>query len=140
MSNSSSVELPDQADGAAARRPPISAGELSPPEAEKMAAMFHALSSPVRLRILSKVASHPDGEACVCDIADVGVSQPTVSHHLKKLREAGLLVGERRGTWVFYQVAPSAMTTMAAMLDLRDRAQAALSRRSRAESSAADTP
>ncbi len=53
--------------------------------------MFKALSDPVRLRLFSKIASHPGGEACVCDIQDVGVSQPTVSHHLKKLREAGLL-------------------------------------------------
>ncbi|MFD6033606.1 ArsR/SmtB family transcription factor [Streptomyces griseoincarnatus] len=99
--------------------PPITAGELSQADAEKMAAMFKALSDPVRLRLFSRVASHPDGEACVCDIADVGVSQPTVSHHLKKLREAGLLTSERRGTWVYYQVAPSVVAAMSAMLDLR---------------------
>src|SRR4051812_32203685 len=86
--------------------PPIPAGELSPADAEKVASMFKALSGPVPLRLFSKIASHPGGEACVCDIADVGVSQPTVSHHLKKLREAGLLTSERRGTWVYHQVAP----------------------------------
>ncbi|MFD8432843.1 MULTISPECIES: ArsR/SmtB family transcription factor [Streptomyces] len=99
--------------------PPITAGELSQADAEKTAAMFKALSDPVRLRLFSRIASHPGGEACVCDIADVGVSQPTVSHHLKKLREAGLLTSERRGTWVYYRVAPAVVAAMAAMLDLR---------------------
>jgi ArsR family transcriptional regulator len=98
--------------------PPITAGELSVEDSERMAAMFKALSDPVRLRLFSKIASHPGGEACVCDIQDVGVSQPTVSHHLKKLREAGLLTSERRGTWVYYAVAPSVVAGMAAMLDL----------------------
>ncbi len=99
--------------------PPVTAWELSVPDAERMAAMFKALSDPVRLRLFSKVASHPAGEACVCDIQNVGVSQPTVSHHLKKLREAGLLTSERRGTWVYYQVAPSVVAAMSAMLDFR---------------------
>lgn len=99
--------------------PPLTAGELTPRDAERMAVMFKALSDPVRLRLFSKIASHPGGEACVCDIQDVGVSQPTVSHHLKKLREAGLLTSERRGTWVYYQVAPSVVSAMSAMLDLR---------------------
>ncbi|MFJ6650587.1 ArsR/SmtB family transcription factor [Streptomyces sp. NPDC091290] len=125
MSNSDVAELPVlRSGGVAPCCPPISAGELSQPDGERMAAMFKALSDPVRLRIFSKVASHPDGEACVCDVADVGVSQPTVSHHLKKLREAGLLISDRRGTWVFYRVAPSVVAAMAAMLDLRDRAAA----------------
>ncbi|MFF4755502.1 ArsR/SmtB family transcription factor [Streptomyces sp. NPDC002514] len=99
--------------------PPITSAELSQADAEKMAVMFKALSDPVRLRLFSRVASHAGGEACVCDIADVGVSQPTVSHHLKKLREAGLLTSERRGTWVYYKVAPSVVAAMSAMLDLR---------------------
>ncbi|MFH9608175.1 ArsR/SmtB family transcription factor [Streptomyces sp. NPDC017448] len=96
--------------------PPLTSAELSQADAERMAAMFKALADPVRLRLFSKVASHPDGEACVCDIADVGVSQPTVSHHLKKLREAGLLASERRGTWVYYRVEPSVVAGMAALL------------------------
>ena len=79
------AELPVLQDGPVAPCcPPITAGELSAADAEKMAAMFKALSDPVRLRLFSKIASHPGGEACVCDIQDVGVSQPTVSHHLKK--------------------------------------------------------
>ncbi|MEE1823196.1 metalloregulator ArsR/SmtB family transcription factor [Streptomyces sp. BE20] len=98
--------------------PPITSAELSAEDAVLMAAMFKALSDPVRLRLFSKIASHPGGEACVCDIQDVGVSQPTVSHHLKKLREAGLLTSERRGTWVYYRVAPSVVAGMATLLDL----------------------
>ncbi|MGW5276934.1 ArsR/SmtB family transcription factor [Streptomyces sp. NPDC004044] len=96
--------------------PPITAGELSQADAEKMAVMFKALSDPVRLRLFSKVASHEGGEACVCDISDVGVSQPTVSHHLKKLKEAGLLTSERRGTWVYYRVEPSVLAAMGQLL------------------------
>ncbi|GAA4655971.1 hypothetical protein GCM10023347_00250 [Streptomyces chumphonensis] len=78
--------------------------------------MFKALSDPIRLRLFSRVASHPHGEVCVCDISDVGVSQPTVSHHLKKLREAGLLTSERRGTWVYYRSAPGALAVLAILL------------------------
>lgn len=99
--------------------PPITSAELTASDAERMAAMFKALADPVRLRLFSKVASHQGGEACVCDIQDVGVSQPTVSHHLKKLREAGLLSSERRGTWVYYRVEPSVLAAMAALLDQR---------------------
>ncbi|MFF4326417.1 metalloregulator ArsR/SmtB family transcription factor [Streptomyces sp. NPDC001591] len=96
--------------------PPLSERPLTADEAERTAAMFKALADPVRLRLFSAVASHEGGEACVCDISDVGVSQPTVSHHLKKLKEAGLLSSERRGTWVYYRVEPSVLTTMARLL------------------------
>lgn len=78
--------------------------------------MFKALGNPVRLQLFSAVASHEGGEACVCDISDVGVSAPTVSHHLKSLKEAGLLTSERRGTWVYYRVEPSVLTTMGQLL------------------------
>ncbi|MEU6081364.1 metalloregulator ArsR/SmtB family transcription factor [Streptomyces sp. NPDC047108] len=96
--------------------PPITSAELSEADAVRMAAMFKALSDPVRLRLFSRVAAHENGEACVCDIADVGVSQPTVSHHLKKLKDAGLLTSERRGTWVYYRVEPSVLAAMGQML------------------------
>ncbi|MFB7897471.1 ArsR/SmtB family transcription factor [Streptomyces xiamenensis] len=121
MSKSKRVELPvlEPEENAVPCCPPITAGELSVRDAERMAVMFKALSDPVRLRLFSRVASHPGGEACVCDIQDVGVSQPTVSHHLKKLREAGLLTSDRRGTWVYYRVAPSVVAAMSAMLDPR---------------------
>jgi ArsR family transcriptional regulator len=96
--------------------PPLTERPLTAEEAERTAGMFKALGDPVRLRLFSLVASHEGGEACVCDISDVGVSQPTVSHHLKKLREAGLLTSERRGTWVYYRVEPSVVAAMGQML------------------------
>ena len=65
------------------------------------------LADPTRLRLLSLIGAHPDGEACVCDLtAPIGLSQPTVSHHLKVLTEAGLLGREQRGRWVYYWVLP----------------------------------
>ncbi|MEV8031482.1 metalloregulator ArsR/SmtB family transcription factor [Streptomyces sp. NPDC086182] len=100
---------------------PLTSAALSEIDAEKMASMFKALADPVRLRLFSRVASHPDGEACVCDISDVGVSQPTVSHHLKRLREAGLLTSERRGTWIYYRIAPQPVAAMSALLALQER-------------------
>ncbi|KND42478.1 MULTISPECIES: ArsR/SmtB family transcription factor [Streptomyces] len=96
--------------------PPLTERPLTAGEAERTAAMFKALGDPVRLRLFSLVASHAGGEACVCDISDVGVSQPTVSHHLKKLKDAGLLTSERRGTWVYYRVEPSVVAAMGRML------------------------
>jgi ArsR family transcriptional regulator len=95
---------------------PLTSRALSTEQSERVAAMFKALGDPVRLRLFSRIASHPEGEACVCEISDVGVSQPTVSHHLKRLREAGLITAERRGTWVYYRVAPSGLAAMAGML------------------------
>ncbi|MCX4680277.1 metalloregulator ArsR/SmtB family transcription factor [Streptomyces sp. NBC_01433] len=99
--------------------PPLTERALTSEEAVRTAAMFKALGDPVRLRLFSLVASHDGGEACVCDISDVGVSQPTVSHHLKKLKEAGLLSSERRGTWVYYRVEPSVLAAMGQMLASR---------------------
>ena len=96
--------------------PPVTSAGLSVDDAEVMAGMFKALGDPVRLRLFSNIASSDGGETCVCDIPDVGVSQPTVSHHLRKLREAGLITSERRGTWVYYRVAPDVLVAMAAML------------------------
>ncbi|MFF5935183.1 ArsR/SmtB family transcription factor [Streptomyces sp. NPDC012508] len=96
--------------------PPLAERPLTAEEAERTATMFKALGDPVRLRLFSAVASHEGGEACVCDISDVGVSQPTVSHHLKKLKEAGLLSSERRGTWVYYRVEPAVLAAMGAIL------------------------
>jgi ArsR family transcriptional regulator, arsenate/arsenite/antimonite-responsive transcriptional repressor len=82
-----------------------------------IARMFKALSDPVRLRLLSLIASHEGGEACVCDLTGpFDVSQPTISHHLKVLREAGLVGSERRGTWVYYWVLPAALARLSALL------------------------
>lgn len=118
MSNLSTVPevaLPPQ--GVVPCCSPLTSAELSTLDAERLANLFKALSDPVRLRLLSRVASHPAGEACVCDIADVGVSQPTVSHHLKKLREAGLLTSQRRRTWVYYRIDPSVLAALASLLN-----------------------
>lgn len=82
-----------------------------------MAASLKALSDPVRLRLLSVVASHSGGEACVCELSTgIEVSQPTISHHLKVLRTAGLLNSERRGSWVYYRVNPTALQQLSQLL------------------------
>ncbi len=87
--------------------------------------MFKALGDPVRLRLLSLIASHPGGEACVCEIsATFDVSQPTISHHLKALRSAGLLDCERRGTWVYYWVIPDALQRLSSVLHADDHVPA----------------
>ncbi|WUH89449.1 metalloregulator ArsR/SmtB family transcription factor [Streptomyces sp. NBC_00433] len=87
--------------------------------AEGLARMFKALSDPIRLRLLSLIASHEGGEACVCDLLEpFDVSQPTISHHLKVLREAGLVGSERRGTWVYYWVLPAALVQLSAVLQV----------------------
>ena len=116
MSNQVTM-LPLAEDAGAACCPPLTSAALSEADAARMAGMFKALSDPVRLRLFSRIASHQGGEACVCDIQNVGVSQPTVSHHLKKLREAGLLTSLRRGTWVYYRLDPGAIASLAALLD-----------------------
>lgn len=86
--------------------------------AADLARMFKALSDPVRLRLLSLIASHKGGEACVCDVTGrFDVSQPTISHHLKVLREAGLVGSERRGTWVYYWVLPAALAKLSSLLE-----------------------
>ncbi len=105
--------------------PPLGAAALAQPQAAELAAMFKALGDPVRLRLVSLIASHPGGEACVCEISTTfDVSQPTISHHLKLLRSAGLLDCERRGTWVYYRVVPSALRQLSSVLQCDDRATA----------------
>lgn len=81
--------------------------------AEQVAAAFKVLGDPARLRLLSLIAAGEGGEACVCDLTEpLGLSQPTVSHHLKQLYDAGLLEREKRGTWVFYRVIPERLTAL----------------------------
>ena len=90
---------------------------LSEQDAKSLAAVFKALSDPVRLRLLSLIASFEGGEACVCDLTGpFDVSQPTISHHLRVLREAGLIDCERRGTWVYYWVLPVALSRLGTVL------------------------
>ncbi|AII07807.1 MULTISPECIES: ArsR/SmtB family transcription factor [Rhodococcus] len=96
---------------------PLAREPLTEDWAGDLARMFKALGDPVRLRLLSLIASHAGGEACVCDISEsFDLSQPTISHHLKVLRAAGLLDCERRGTWVYYWVIPSALQQLSSVL------------------------
>jgi ArsR family transcriptional regulator len=96
---------------------PLVAEPLSGGQASELARVFKALGDPVRLRLLSLIASHAGGEACVCDLTDVfDLTGPTISHHLKVLREAGLITGERRGTWVYYRVQPDVLGRLSAVL------------------------
>lgn len=98
--------------------PAIGRPELSQEEAEARASLLKALADPARLRILDIIRGRPDREACVCEFVDVlGLAQPTVSHHLKVLTDAGLLVRERRGTWAWFAIAPEAFAAAAALLD-----------------------
>lgn len=97
---------------------PLAREPLSAEAAVELAAKLKALSDPVRLRLLSVVASHAGGEACVCDLsAGIELTQPTISHHLKVLRTAGLLDSERRGSWVYYRVDPDALQQLSLLLN-----------------------
>ncbi len=108
-----STTLPDTADCA-----PASTHAISQGAAATVAATLKALADPLRLRMLSAIATDPRGESCVCDLAELAeVSQPTVSHHLKLLKDNGLLASERRGTWVWYRITPSRQRAVVALLD-----------------------
>ena len=87
---------------------------LTAEQALELARVFKAMGEPVRLRLVSLIASHAGGEACVCDLTDAfDVSGPTISHHLKVLREAGVIEGDRRGTWIYYRVRPDTLRLLA---------------------------
>ena len=96
---------------------PLTQGALDPQQSEAFAPMFKALGDPVRLRLLSMIASAGGGEVCVCDLTgEFALTGPTISHHLKVLREAGLVDSDRRGTWVYYRPVPAALTLLAGLL------------------------
>jgi ArsR family transcriptional regulator, arsenate/arsenite/antimonite-responsive transcriptional repressor len=96
---------------------PLVREPLTAEAAIELAGKLKALSDPVRLRLLSVVASHTGGEACVCDLsAGIDVGQPTISHHLKVLKTAGLLTSERRGSWVYYRIIPEALHQLSQLL------------------------
>ncbi len=93
---------------------PITGTVLDAASAERLAAVLKALGEPTRLRLVSLIAGHEGAEACVCELtAPVGLSQPTVSHHLKILVEAGLLERAQRGKWAYYRLAPAALDALA---------------------------
>jgi ArsR family transcriptional regulator len=110
------VVLESQVDQACC--PPIAEASLDTEHAMDLARMFKALGDPIRLRLLSRITSAADGEICVCDLTgdDFDVTGPTISHHLRTLREAGLIEGERRGTWVYYRPVPANLRQLAALL------------------------
>jgi ArsR family transcriptional regulator len=96
---------------------PLVREPLTAQQAIDLARVFKAMGDPVRLRLLSLIASHEGGEACVCDLSEVfELTGPTISHHLKVLRESGLITGERRGTWIYYRFQPDALQAASELL------------------------
>ncbi|MEL7349899.1 MAG: metalloregulator ArsR/SmtB family transcription factor [Cyanobacteria bacterium P01_A01_bin.116] len=92
---------------------PLMAGKLTSQDAKMLAVLFRVMGEPARLQILSLIAAQPSQEVCACELVEtLGLSQPTVSHHLKVMYEAGLLTKERRGTWIYYQVVRSQLAAL----------------------------
>jgi ArsR family transcriptional regulator, arsenate/arsenite/antimonite-responsive transcriptional repressor len=109
------IGLPEP--GADACSPPLTGQPIGEADAAELAQVFRALGDPVRLRLVSLIGAHQGGEVCVCDLTSAfSLTQPTISHHLKVLREAGVIDSERRGTWVYYRVVPAALERMAVLL------------------------
>ncbi|MFH9864550.1 ArsR/SmtB family transcription factor [Streptomyces lydicus] len=97
--------------------PGLLTAPLDEDQATELAKVFKALGDPVRLRLLSMIASRSGGEVCVCDLTPAfDLSQPTISHHLKLLKQAGLIDSERRGTWVYYRLLPEMTDRLAGIL------------------------
>ncbi|EFC84931.1 transcriptional regulator, ArsR family [Parafrankia sp. EUN1f] len=96
---------------------PLAREPLSVEDAERLATVLKAIAVPTRLRLLSMIYARDGGEACVCELTEpLGLTQPTVSHHLKVLVDAGLITREKRGVWAYYRPVPGTMATLAAML------------------------
>ena len=93
---------------------PVTGGVLDAAAAERLAHVFKALGDPTRVRLLSLIAAADGGEACICDLtAPVALSQPTISHHMKLLADAGLVTREQRGKWAYYRVVDDTLRTVA---------------------------
>lgn len=96
---------------------PVARGALDADEAHRLARVFKALGDPTRVRLLSLIAATPGQEACICDLIEpVGLSQPTVSHHMKQLVDAGLVVREQRGRWAFYRLVEEMLDSLSEAL------------------------
>lgn len=118
MTTTSALTLIDVACCAPLTREPLSADS-----ATDLARTLKAIADPARLRLLSMVATHDGGEACVCDLTEpLGLTQPTVSHHLKVLVDAGLLIRDKRGVWAYFTLVPGALDSLAAVLSSRELA------------------
>ena len=99
----------------------VLADPISERDAVELAAGFHALADPARLRLLSLIAAQPSGEVCACDLVKpLGKSQPTVSHHLKVLFDSGLVDREKRGSWVWYRVVPDRLEALRAAISTHE--------------------
>ncbi|WP_448070654.1 metalloregulator ArsR/SmtB family transcription factor [Georgenia yuyongxinii] len=110
-----SLDLPDVSTPACCS--PLTREPISAAEATRLAVAFKAVADPARLRLLSIISSHHGGEACVCDLTEpLDLSQPTVSHHLKILVDAGLVTRDKRGKWSYYAVVPDALDTLGTVL------------------------
>jgi ArsR family transcriptional regulator len=104
--------------------PPLAQSRIPAETAAVLAPAFKALGDPVRLQLMSMIASAEGGEACVCDLTPAfDLSGPTISHHLKTLREAGLVDAERRGSWVYYRARPAIMRQLAGLLTVESAAR-----------------
>lgn len=115
MSKQELVVIGQDLDGACCQG--VASAPLDEAQAVELAKVFKALGDPVRLRLLSMIASGKGGEVCVCELTPAfELSQPTISHHLKLLRQAGLIDCERRGTWVYYWVVPGTLDRLSATL------------------------
>jgi ArsR family transcriptional regulator len=98
-------------------RSPLAGEPLSAQQAAELAGLLKAIADPTRLRLLSLITAHVDGQACVCELTEpLGLTQPTVSHHLKVLHDAGLVTRSRRGTWVYYRTVPHRLAALGALI------------------------
>ena len=114
MKNSPTLLTPDGTGALDA----VTSGAMDAASADRLARAFKALADPTRVRLLSIIAAQPGCEACVCDLTSpVGLSQPTVSHHMKQLMDAGLVTREQRGKWAYYAVVPETLSALSAALD-----------------------
>jgi len=101
--------------------PPIAENRIPAEAAALLAPAFKALGDPIRLQLMSMIASAPGGEACVCDLTPAfDLTGPTISHHLKALREAGLVDAERRASWVYYRARPALLHQLATLLTVNE--------------------
>jgi ArsR family transcriptional regulator len=101
---------------------PVTSEAMGQASAEVLAKSLRAIADPARLRLISLVAAHDGAEACVCDLQEpLGLSQPTVSHHLKVLVDAGILHREKRGTWAYFSLVPGALRTLAGLISTPER-------------------
>lgn len=99
---------------------PVTGGLIADDAAEGLARMFKALGDPTRVKLLSMIAAADTQEACICDLTDpIGLAQPTVSHHMKLLVEAGLVTREQRGKWAYFSIVPGILESLASTLDPR---------------------